>query len=126
MVRTRRRDGCSIVRCGQPKRGVSTSMHGQLDIDVGTIPYYGILPAFDAGSPHLSSHSSTSSSSSSCSTFSSSDHGQFGTLIHTPLYHLITHIFHHLHTLLVFHYHQVHHSLFRLTITVFLHHSTRL
>ncbi|KAK8473385.1 hypothetical protein PHAVU_001G114880 [Phaseolus vulgaris] len=47
----------------------------------------------------------------------------FGMLIHTPLYHLITHIFHHLHTLFVFQYHQGHHSLFRLTVRLSLHHS---
>ncbi|KAK8470354.1 hypothetical protein PHAVU_004G119050 [Phaseolus vulgaris] len=40
MVRTRGRDG-RIVRRGQPRRGVSTSMHGELAIDLGNLPYSG-------------------------------------------------------------------------------------
>ena len=125
MVRTRGRNG-STVRSGQSRHGVSTSMHGQLVIDLGSIPYSSILLASDVGSPHISSHSSTPSSSPSSSTPSTPTMNNFSILIHTPLYHLITHIFHHLHTLLVFQYQQGRHSLFRLTITVSLHHSTRL
>ena len=121
MVRTRVRDG-RIVRRGQPRRGVSISMQDELAIDLGNIPYFGIIPPSDPGSPYISSHSSTPSSSPS----SSMSMENFGMLIHTPLYHLITHIFHHLHTLLVFQYHQGHHSLFQLAIRVSLHHSTRL
>ena len=116
MVRTRGRDG-RIVRRGQPRRGVSTSMHGELAIDLGNLPYSGILPSSDPGSPYISSHSSTPSSSPSSSIPSSSGQENFGMLIHTPLYHLV---------LLVFQYHQDHHPLLRLTIRVSLNHSTRL
>jgi len=52
-------------------------MHKQLAIDLGSIPYFGILPSSDPGSPYISSHSSTSSSSPSSSTPSSSRHGEF-------------------------------------------------
>jgi len=41
MVRTRGKDG-SIVRHGQPRRGASTSRDGQLAIDLGHIPYFGL------------------------------------------------------------------------------------
>ena len=75
MVRTRGRDG-GIVRRGQPRRGVSTSMHGELAIDLGNIPFSGILPS-DPSSPYISSHSSTPSSSPSSSIPSSSGHGEF-------------------------------------------------
>ena len=75
MVRTR--GSGRIVRRGQPRRGVSTSMHGELAIDLGNIPYSGILPSSDPGSPYISSHSSTPSSSPSSSIPSSSGHGEF-------------------------------------------------
>jgi len=95
-------------------------VHSQLAIDLGSIPYCGILPASDASSPYISFHSSTSSSSLSSSTPSSSSHGKFQYAYPHPT------ISPHHHTLLVFQYHQGHHSLFRLTIIVSLHHSTRL
>ena len=76
MVWTRGRDGM-IVRRGQPRRGVSTSMHGELAIDLGNLPYSGILPSSDPGTPYISSHSSTPSSSPSSSIPSSSGHGEF-------------------------------------------------
>jgi len=76
MVRTRGRDS-SIVRHGQPRCGVPTSLHGEHAIDLGRIPYSGLSPPFD-GSPH-GSHSSfpsfsTYSSSPSSSTLSSFHH----------------------------------------------------
>ena len=43
MVRTRGRDG-SIVRRDQPRRGVPTSLHGELAINLGRIPYSGLSP----------------------------------------------------------------------------------
>jgi len=52
-------------------------MHGELAIDLGNIPYSGILPSSDPGSPYISSHSSTPSSSPSSSIPSSSGHGEF-------------------------------------------------
>ena len=89
----------------------SRDVHGQLVIDLGSIPYYGIyqrlmlvvhifhpiprdhLLAFVPPPPRPLAMD------------------YFCMLIHTALYHLITHKFHHLHTLLVFQYHQSHHSL---------------
>ena len=76
MVRTRGRDG-RIVRCEQLRRGVSTLMHGELAIDLGNIPYSGILPPSDPGSPYISSHSSTPFSNPSSSIPLSSGHGEF-------------------------------------------------
>jgi len=55
VIRTGGRDG-SIVRCGQPRRGVPTSMHGQLAINLGIIPYSDLSPMSNARSPHISSH----------------------------------------------------------------------
>jgi len=62
MVRTRSRDG-SIVRRGQPRRGASTSRHGQLPIDLRLIPYFGLSTWSNGGSPHGTSHSLSPSSS---------------------------------------------------------------
>ena len=75
MVRTRGRD-CRIVTRGQLRRGVSTSIHSELAIDLGSIPYFGILLPSDPGSPYISSHSLTPSSSPSSSIPSSSGHGE--------------------------------------------------
>ena len=69
MVSTRGRDG-SIVRRGQPKHGVLTSLHGVLAIDLGRIPYFRLSPLSD-GSPHDSHSSTPSSSFPSSSTHSS-------------------------------------------------------
>lgn len=62
MVRIRDKDG-SIVRRGQPRRRVPTSMHGQLIIDQGHMPYYDLSIGSDGRSLHAFSHSSTMSSS---------------------------------------------------------------
>ena len=62
MVRTRGRHSF-INRCGQPKCGVHPSMHGQLAIDLGHIPYFGLSTGSDGGSLHASSNSTTLSSS---------------------------------------------------------------
>ena len=69
MVRTRGRDG-SIVRRNQRRRGVPTSLHGELAIDLGRIPYSGLSPSSD-GNSHGSHSSTPSSSFPSSSTHSS-------------------------------------------------------
>jgi len=51
MVRTRGRDG-SIVKRGKPRHGVVRSMHGQLVVDLGSIPYSDLSTGFHDGSPH--------------------------------------------------------------------------
>ena len=65
-VRTRRRDS-SIMRRSQPRCGVPTFMHGQLVIDLRSIPYSGLSTGSHGGSSHASSHSCTSCSSISSS-----------------------------------------------------------
>jgi len=52
MVRNIERDD-SIVRHGQARRGVPTSMHGQLAVDMGSIPCFGLSPASDAVIPFI-------------------------------------------------------------------------
>jgi len=52
MVRTRGRDD-SIVRRGQPRRGASTSCHGQLAINHGCIPYSRLSTWSNGGNPHV-------------------------------------------------------------------------
>ena len=104
MVKTRVRNG-SIFSRGQSRHGVSTLMHGQLAIELGNIPYSGLLPTSDVGSPHLSSYSSTPSSTLSSSNLSSSGHQHFLYVYpHSTISPNHTHISSSS-TLLVLHYH---------------------
>ena len=71
MVRTRGKDG-SVLRCGNIRCGVSTSMHGHLAIELGNIPYSSSFPITDGQKsiPHPSTLSSSFPSSSTPSSSS--------------------------------------------------------
>jgi len=73
MPRTIGRDG-SVIRHNNARRGVHTSMHGRLAIELGSIPYSGPSPKSRFPQSFTPSSSTPSSSTPSSSTPSSSFH----------------------------------------------------
>jgi len=73
MVRTRGKDG-SVLRCGNVQRGVSTSMHGHLAVELGNIPYSSSFPKANGKKsiPYPSTPSSSFLSSSTPSSYTPS------------------------------------------------------